>query len=170
MKSKKIKFLESHQSGQESSFEADAQWRAENASWLKRSRSVALAIIDFMQEKGLSRNDVAAMLQVTPQYVSKILSGKVNFSFKTVAEIEVSMSDLLFRNLLVLYLGTFIRFVYLRFIKRKDVRFKELLDPVKESKIKKDDEMDIFTNEMANRSYGCIFLMIIVAIMAYFLA
>ena len=46
MKSKKIKFLESHQSGQESSFEADAQWRAENASWLKRSRSVALAIID----------------------------------------------------------------------------------------------------------------------------
>ena len=80
------------------------------------------------------------------------------------------MSDLLFRNLLVLYLGTFIRFVYLRFIKRKDVRFKELLDLVKESKIKKDDEMDIFTNEMANRSYGCIFLMIIVAIMAYFLA
>lgn len=50
------------------------------------------------------------------------------------------------------------------------MRFKELLDPVKESKIKKDDEMDIFTNEMANRSYGCIFLMIIVAIMAYFLA
>ncbi len=80
------------------------------------------------------------------------------------------MSMFLSRNLLILYLGTFIRFVYLRFIKRKDVRFKELLDPVKESKIKKDDEMDIFTNEMANRSYGCIFLMIIVAIMAYFLA
>ena len=79
------------------------------------------------------------------------------------------MSDFLFRNLLVLYLGTFIRFVYLRFIKRKQVRFKELLDLVKESKIRKDDEMDIFTNEMANRSYGCIFLMIIVAIMAYFL-
>ena len=78
--------------------------------------------------------------------------------------------EYLFRNLLELYLGTFIRFVYLRFIKRKDVRFEELLDPVKESKIKKDDEMDIFTNEMANRSYGCIFLMIIVAIMAYFLA
>ena len=30
--------------------------------------------------------------------------------------------------------------------------FKELLDLVKEGKIKKDDEMDIFTNEMANRS------------------
>ena len=44
------------------------------------------------------------------------------------------MSDLLFRNLLVLYLGTFIRFVYLRFIKRKDVLFKELLDLVKEGR------------------------------------
>ena len=62
-----------------------------------------------------------------------------------------------------------IRFVYLRFIKRKDVLFKELLDLVKEGKIKKDDEMDIFTNEMANRSYGCIFLIIIVAIIVYFL-
>ncbi|MBO7553803.1 MAG: helix-turn-helix transcriptional regulator [Bacteroidaceae bacterium] len=88
MKSKAVQFLESHQSGDTSAFEADAQWRRENASWLKRSRSVAMAIIDYMQDNGLSRNDVAEKLQVTPQYVSKILSGKVNFSFKSVAEIE----------------------------------------------------------------------------------
>ena len=78
--------------------------------------------------------------------------------------------EYLFRNLLELYFGTFIRFVYLRYIRRKDVRFKELLHPAQEGKIDKDNELDIFTNEMANRSYGCIFLMIIVAIMAYFLA
>lgn len=88
MKSKAIKFLESHQSPDESTFEADAQWRKENASWLKRSRKVALAIIDFMQANGLSRNDVAEKLNVSPQYVSKILSGKVNFSLKTIDEIE----------------------------------------------------------------------------------
>ena len=41
-----------------------------------------------MQDKGLSRNDVAEKLGVSPQYVSKILSGKVNFSFKTISEIE----------------------------------------------------------------------------------
>ena len=61
------------------------------------------------------------------------------------------MSMFLFRNLLVLYLGTFIKFVYLRFIKRS---FKELLHPAQEGKIDKDNELDIFTNEMANRSYG----------------
>lgn len=88
MKSKAVQFLEAHQSGEQSTFVADAQWRQENALWLKRSRRVALAIIDFMQENKLSRNDIAKRLGVSPQYVSKILSGKVNFSFKTIAEIE----------------------------------------------------------------------------------
>ena len=59
-----------------------------NASWLRRSRRVAYAIMDYMQDNGLSRNDVAEKLGVSPQYVSKILSGKVNFSFKTISEIE----------------------------------------------------------------------------------
>ena len=77
--------------------------------------------------------------------------------------------EYLFRNLLVLYLGTFIRFVFLRYIRRKDVRFKELLHPAQEGKIDKDNGLDIFTNEMANRSYGCFFLIIIVGILAYFL-
>ena len=95
MKSRAVQFMEAHQSGEQSTFEADAQWRRENEAWLKRSRSVALAIIDYMQDNGLSRNDVAVRLAVSPQrlavspqYVSKILSGKVNFSFKSVAEIE----------------------------------------------------------------------------------
>lgn len=88
MKSKAVQFLEAHQSGEQSTFENDAAWRRENASWLKRSRSVALAIIDYMQENQLSRNDVAERLGVSPQYVSRILSGKINFSFKSVAEIE----------------------------------------------------------------------------------
>ena len=35
-----------------------------------------------------SRSDIANKLGVTPQYVSRILSGNTNFSFKSVAEIE----------------------------------------------------------------------------------
>jgi ribosome-binding protein aMBF1 (putative translation factor) len=97
MKSKAVEFLESHQSGENSTFEADAQWRNENQTWLKRSRSVALAIVDYMQANGLSRNDVAALLSVSPQYVSKILSGKVNFSFKSIAEIEAKLGVECFR-------------------------------------------------------------------------
>ena len=83
-----VLFLEAHQSGERSTFVDDAKWRQENASWLRRSRRVAYAIMDYMQDNGLSRNDVAEKLGVSPQYVSKILSGKVNFSFKTISEIE----------------------------------------------------------------------------------
>ena len=66
MKSKAVQFLEANQSGERSTFVDDAKWRQENASWLR----------------------VAEKLGVSPQYVSKILSGKVNFSFKTISEIE----------------------------------------------------------------------------------
>ena len=88
MKSKAVQFLELHQSGDRSTFVDDAKWRQQNASCLRRSRRVAYAIMDYMQDHHLSRNDVAEKLDVSPQYVSKILSGKVNFSFKTISEIE----------------------------------------------------------------------------------
>ena len=45
-----------------------------------------------MQENGLSRADLAKKLDVSPQYVSKILSGKVNFSFKTISELNLKLN------------------------------------------------------------------------------
>ena len=96
MNSKAVQFLEANQSGERSTFVDDAKWRQENASWLRRSRRVAYAIMDYMQAGGLSRNDVAEKLGVSPQYVSKILSGKVNFSFKTISEIEEGLGIELF--------------------------------------------------------------------------
>ena len=63
-------------------------WRKENASWLRWSRQVALAIIDYMQANGLKRADLAKKLGVSPQYVSKLLSGTENLSFKSIANIE----------------------------------------------------------------------------------
>ena len=97
MKSKAIQFLEANQSGERSTFVDDAKWRRDNAAWLRRSRRVAYAIMDYMQAGGLSRNDVAEKLGVSPQYVSKILSGKVNFSFKTISEIEEGLGIELFQ-------------------------------------------------------------------------
>ena len=88
MKSKAIKFLEEHQSGDRSTFVDDAKWRQEIASWLKQSQRIACTIMDYMQNHHLSRNDVAEKLEVTPQYVSSILSGKMNFTLKTISLIE----------------------------------------------------------------------------------
>lgn len=88
MASETLKFLESHQSETPSRFKENAQWRKENASWLRWSRQVALAIIDYMQANKLKRADLAKILGVSPQYVSKLLSGTENLSFKSIANIE----------------------------------------------------------------------------------
>lgn len=83
MNSKSIGFLKTHESASSSRFEENAKWRQENKAWLNWSRNVALSLIEYME-----RNGLAERLNVSPQYVSKILSGKVNFSFKSIAELE----------------------------------------------------------------------------------
>ena len=90
-KSKVIHFLEEHQSSSPSKFEEEARWRQENEIWLRMSRSVAMTIIDYMQEHKLSRSELASKLGVSQQYLSRILSGTENFSLKTIAKIEASL-------------------------------------------------------------------------------
>lgn len=88
MKEKTLKFLESNLSSEPSAFAEEAKWRQDNEVWLKWSQGIAMKIIDYMQEHKLSRADIASRLGCSPQYVSKILSGHTNFSFKSIAEIE----------------------------------------------------------------------------------
>lgn len=90
--SRTIDFLKEHESNAPSKFQENAAWRRENREWLKWSRDVALSLVDYMEANGINRNGLAERLGVTPQYVSKILSGKVNFSFKSIAEIESKLS------------------------------------------------------------------------------
>ena len=91
MTTKAIKFLEGNQSATASTFEEEARWRQENEIWLRMSRSVALTIVDYMQENGLSRTEMAKILGVSPQYLSRILSGMENFSIKSIAKIEATL-------------------------------------------------------------------------------
>lgn len=96
MKSKAIRFLEAHQSGTLSVFTEEARWRQENEPWLRMSQHVALCVIGFMQEHALSRAEVASLIGVTPQYLSRIISGRENFSVKTIAKIETALGITIF--------------------------------------------------------------------------
>ena len=89
---KTIDFLKEHESNVPSKFQENAEWRRDNSEWLKWSRNVALSLVDYMELKGINRNGLADLLGVSPQYVSKMLSGKVNFSFKSIAEIEAKLN------------------------------------------------------------------------------
>lgn len=88
MASKAINFLEAHLSDTPSRFVEEATWRKENASWLRWSRRLAITLIGYMQNNGMKRADLAAKLGISPQYVSKLLSGTENLSFKSIANIE----------------------------------------------------------------------------------
>lgn len=88
MKTKGIRFLEAHQSGDRSTFVEEAEQRQKDAMWMKWSRTVSLAIIDYMDKHKMNQSDLAKYLGVTRQYVSKLISGKENFSFKTVDELQ----------------------------------------------------------------------------------
>ena len=91
MNSKALRFLEEHQSSAPSQFEEEARWRQENEIWLRMSRSVALTIVDYMQENQLTRAEMAKVLKVSPQYLSRILSGTENFYIKSIAKIEAAL-------------------------------------------------------------------------------
>ena len=77
MKSKAVQFLEAHQSGECSTFMDDVKWRQENAAWLRKSRRVAFAVMDYMKENNISKEKLAEEMAVTPDFVSNLLSGKV---------------------------------------------------------------------------------------------
>lgn len=88
MSSKAIQFLEANQSETPSRFVEEANWRKENAGWLRWSRQLATTLIGYMQDNGLKRADLADRLGVSPQYVSRLLSGTENLSFKSIANTE----------------------------------------------------------------------------------
>lgn len=88
MAGKAIRFLEAHQSETPSAFVEEAAWRNDNIGWLRWSRHLAVVLVGYMQDNGLKRADLAARLGVSPQYVSKLLSGTENLSFKSIANIE----------------------------------------------------------------------------------
>ena len=88
MGSKAIEFLESHKSETPSEFMEDVKWRKENESWLRWSRQLATTLIGYMQDHKMKRADLAHKLNVSPQYVSRLLSGNENLSFKSIANIE----------------------------------------------------------------------------------
>ena len=88
MASNAIDLLESHKSETPSQLMEDVKWRKENESWLRWSRQLATTLMGYMQEHKMKRADLANKLNVSPQYVSRLLSGTENLSFKSIANIE----------------------------------------------------------------------------------
>ncbi len=69
----------------------DARWRMENRAWLRRSQSIALKILMTLREKKMSQKELAEIVGVSPQQVSKIVKGRENLTFETIAMLEKAL-------------------------------------------------------------------------------
>lgn len=62
--------------------------RRKNKAWIRKSMDIALDILDALQEKSMTQKQLAQLLGVTPQTVSRTLSGKENLSLETIVRYE----------------------------------------------------------------------------------
>lgn len=70
----------------------NAEYRAENRDWMKKSQAVALKILRSLREQGLTQKDLAERMGVSPQQVNKWVKGKENFTFETISKLETALT------------------------------------------------------------------------------
>ena len=61
----------------------DAEFVEHNEEMLEMSAKAALAILKVMNQQHITKRNLAKLLDITPQSVSKQLSGNANFTFET---------------------------------------------------------------------------------------
>ena len=91
MRVKTLEFLEAHQSETPSKWREEAEWRRENASWLRHSQQIAVKNLLKMKVLHQTQKALAERMNCTQQYVSKILKGKENLSLDTMTRLEEAL-------------------------------------------------------------------------------
>ena len=92
MKTTAKSILDSHASSTPSKWRERAEYRRNNRKWIRRSQQIALAILERLTELGMSQKELAEEMEVSAQYVSKVLKGSENLSLETIAKFESILS------------------------------------------------------------------------------
>ena len=83
--------LSKHTSLTASLWRKKAEDRRENKEWLRYSQSIAMLMLDKMEELGLTQRDVAERMGCSQQYISRVLKGSENLSIGTITKIEEAL-------------------------------------------------------------------------------
>lgn len=94
MSDKKKEFLESLEKS-DGKWLKDAKYRRANRDWLRKSQSIALRILDVLDEKDMQQKELADAMEVSPQQISKIVKGKQNLTLETIAKLEAVLGTTL---------------------------------------------------------------------------
>lgn len=80
--------LDSLASSTPSKWREKAEWRRANRQWLRKSQKIALTIIECLSSKKMTQKQLSEKMDVSQQYVSRILKGSENLSLETISKIE----------------------------------------------------------------------------------
>ncbi|TKC59211.1 helix-turn-helix transcriptional regulator [Pedobacter hiemivivus] len=87
--------LETIVSEEKSGWPEKAKYRADNRDWLKKSQAIAIKVNGLIRDKGISQKELAQLLKVSPQQVSKILKGQENLTLETISKLENALETTL---------------------------------------------------------------------------
>lgn len=85
---KNIDILNKLSEGNTSDWLEKAEWRRQNKSWLGNSAKIAIKVISELDRQGKTRKDLAKEMGVSPQNISKLLSGSANLGLETITRFE----------------------------------------------------------------------------------
>jgi len=88
---KTVERLKKYESGVPSKWREEAEYRIMNKRWLRYSQTIALIVLDKMEELGLTQKALAERMGCSQQYVSRIVKGRENLSLETIAKLEVAL-------------------------------------------------------------------------------
>jgi transcriptional regulator with XRE-family HTH domain len=63
-------------------------WRIKNRAMLRESQKIALKVLGKLDERGWTQRDLAEKMEVSPQQISKIVSGKENLTIDTQVKLQ----------------------------------------------------------------------------------
>ncbi|HOV72123.1 MAG TPA: helix-turn-helix transcriptional regulator [Dysgonamonadaceae bacterium] len=63
-------------------------YRKANRDWLRKSNRIAAKVLAALKEQNMSQKDLADKMNVSPQYVNKIVKGNENLTLATITKLE----------------------------------------------------------------------------------
>jgi len=84
-------------SNQTSGWLEKAQWYETNQDWIERSTQIAVHILSKLRENRklgkspANQKELADVMAITPQYITKILKGKENLTLETISKLETAL-------------------------------------------------------------------------------
>lgn len=74
-----------------SGWKAKAQERKKNKEWRSLADKIAVTILKHLRDNNLTQVELAKRLDVTPQYVSKIVQGRENLTIENICKIQQAL-------------------------------------------------------------------------------